>query len=256
MLKDRCTTKIAAVALVTTVAIALCGGAAAATTGHDSSPRQTFAHHSAHRHHTVSQAGAFGTVASVNAVSTAGTCGTAGIAGDFVLTSQKGAMYTVYVSATTAFVDPAVTTPSFANVCVGNLVGALGAVTGKTVTATKVYIAPPRTVSPPQHGPFGTAGAGTPNATSFASHNPPSTASHNASFDPGQGAYVPANPASPAAQKPVSSAGPDGPKSGSAPWGPVAHNGPDTNGSSGGPQGGSAPHAHAGGPVTDAAGRS
>jgi len=100
--------------------------------------------------------GAFGTVTSVNEMNAAGTCGTTGAGGDFTLTAWKNATtYKVDVSTSTTFVDPAVSTPSFADVCVGGLVGALGTVSGDTVTATTVYLAPLQT-PPKPHGVFGT----------------------------------------------------------------------------------------------------
>ena len=86
--------------------------------------------------------GAFGTVTAVGGVSTAGTCGT-GTSGDFTLNGFKSTTtFTVQVNALTTYVDPGVSTPSFANVFVGGLVGALGNVSGSTVAATKVFIAP------------------------------------------------------------------------------------------------------------------
>jgi predicted house-cleaning NTP pyrophosphatase (Maf/HAM1 superfamily) len=89
-----------------------------------------------------------GIVDSVNGASTAGACGTAGTAGDFTVTSQ-GTTYTVDAGATTTtFSEHGVSAPSFANVCAGDNVRALGTVsTNDIVTATKVVVIPPR----PQH---------------------------------------------------------------------------------------------------------
>ena len=88
--------------------------------------------------------GAFGTVASVNGATAAGSCGQAGMAGTFTLAAHKDTTVTVNVDATaTTFADAVVATPTFANVCVGALVGALGTNTNNVVTATKVVIAPP-----------------------------------------------------------------------------------------------------------------
>ncbi len=90
-------------------------------------------------------AGAFGTVTSAGGSSTAGSCGTAGDTTAFTITSWKGSTtYTVDLTATTTFVEPEVTAPSYADVCVGETVGATGAVAGDTVTATNVFVAPVR----------------------------------------------------------------------------------------------------------------
>ena len=87
--------------------------------------------------------GAFGTVASVNGVSDPNTCGTAGAAGSFTLTAHEGnEPFTVNVDTTTEYKAKDVTDPSFANVCVGGLVGAKGTVEDTIVTAAKVFIAP------------------------------------------------------------------------------------------------------------------
>ncbi len=87
--------------------------------------------------------GAFGTVTSAGGSSTAGSCGTAGDTTAFTITSWKGTTtYTVDLTGTTTFVEPDVTGPSYADVCVGETVGATGAVAGNTVTATTVFVAP------------------------------------------------------------------------------------------------------------------
>ncbi|MGA2806385.1 MAG: hypothetical protein ABSF89_18715 [Acidimicrobiales bacterium] len=86
-----------------------------------------------------------GVVASVDGNTTAGTCMTSGT-GTFTLTVAEGrATTTVDVTATTTYTDSAVTSPTFANVCVGNDVGALGTFSSGTLTATSVEI-----VLPPQ----------------------------------------------------------------------------------------------------------
>jgi hypothetical protein len=95
----------------------------------------------------------FGTVASVNGVNTAGTCGAADAAGTFTLDAAHATTDTVNVSTTTTFVEHGVTSPTFANVCVGDKVGAIGAISSNTVTATTVFITPPST--PKAHGFFG-----------------------------------------------------------------------------------------------------
>ena len=93
--------------------------------------------HDDHGHHVV----AFGTVASVNGVSDAGVCGAPG-AGSFTITGPKGTTFTVNVTSTTMFEVHGVTDPSFANVCVGDKVGAKGDLTGTTVAATDVFVFP------------------------------------------------------------------------------------------------------------------
>jgi len=119
---------IATVAIGATAVAALCGGVASATTVQVQSHHQTT-----------------GTVGSVNGASAAGTCGTAGAAGNFSL-SQKGTPYTVDVEVpSTTFKEKRVSTPSFADVCAGDQVRALGAVsTNDVVTATQVAVIPPR----------------------------------------------------------------------------------------------------------------
>lgn len=97
--------------------------------------------------------GAFGTVTSVNGTSAAGTCGT-GTSGDFELTGFKSTTtYTVDVgSFTSSYVDPGQSSASFTDVCVGEQVGALGTVSGTTVQATQVFIAPIKSQSIGYHG--------------------------------------------------------------------------------------------------------
>ena len=86
-----------------------------------------------------------GVVASVDGNTGAGTCMTSAT-DTFTLTVAEGrATTTVAVTPTTTYTDSAVTTPTFANVCVGNDVRALGAFSSGTLTATSVEI-----VSPPQ----------------------------------------------------------------------------------------------------------
>jgi len=110
--------------------------------------------------------GAFGTVGSVNGTATPGTCGM-GTTGSFDVTGFKSSTtYTVEVGSFTAsYVEPGQSSPSFTDVCVGGLVGALGIVSGTTVQATKVFIAPART-TPPRHGVFGTVTSVNGTATS------------------------------------------------------------------------------------------
>ena len=100
----------------------------------------------------------FGTVASVNGSTTAGACGLAGTAGTFTLTAFHGTTDTVGVSPTTTFSEHGVTAPSFANVCVGEKVGAVGTISSATVTATGVFMTPPPMPKPPLPKPQGVFG--------------------------------------------------------------------------------------------------
>ena len=93
---------------------------------------------------------AFGTVASVGADS-------------FTVTTHDGTKVTVDVSGTTTYVDPAVATPSFADVKVGTHVAVFGTDTSNTVSATKVAVGgPDRDGGGGPGGPRG--GDGTPPA--------------------------------------------------------------------------------------------
>ena len=114
----------------------------------------------------------FGTVSAVNGSSTPGSCGTAGSAGSFTVTKHQ-ASHTVDVATTTAFFERGVSSPSFANVCVGDLGGAIGMLSGTTLDANDVFVAPPPT--PPStesapaldtwHGPAKQASVHTDSAT-------------------------------------------------------------------------------------------
>ena len=86
-----------------------------------------------------------GIVTSVGTVSTAGTCGVAGSAGTFTVGGgTRHVITTVDVTTTTTFKDSADATPSFLDVCVGSQIGAIGALSSGTLTATSVLIVPPR----------------------------------------------------------------------------------------------------------------
>ena len=99
--------------------------------------------------------GAFGSVASVDGATAAGSCGKADQAGTFTLTQHKSSTpVTVNVDTTTTFMEPGVTSATFANVCVGEFVAAQGTNTNNVVTATKVGIAPPH-VEDHGEGAFG-----------------------------------------------------------------------------------------------------
>jgi hypothetical protein len=84
-----------------------------------------------------------GVVVSVDSNTTSGICMTSDT-DTFTLTVAEGrATTTVDVTPTTTYTDSAVTAPTFANVCVGNDVRALGAFSSGTLTATSVEIVPP-----------------------------------------------------------------------------------------------------------------
>ncbi len=89
---------------------------------------------------------ATGIVASVNGSSASGSCGVAGDAGSFTLGSRRvSSIVTVDVTTETTFTDASDPTPSFADVCVGNRVSAIGTVLSTTLTATSVAVVPPNT---------------------------------------------------------------------------------------------------------------
>ena len=93
------------------------------------------------RHHNVAQ----GIVTSVNGVSTpvGTTCGVASTAGIFTLVGMRKTIVTVDVlSPGTTFTDAALTSATFANVCVGGQVKVLGTLSSGTLTATAVTIVP------------------------------------------------------------------------------------------------------------------
>ncbi|MGH9017860.1 MAG: hypothetical protein ACRDY1_08960 [Acidimicrobiales bacterium] len=136
--------------------------------------------------------GTFGTVSSVNSSTAAATCGTAGAAGAFTVAGFRGTSINVDVSATTAFVDQRTSDPSFADVCVGASVGALGPETGGIVTGAQVFVVPPRTTPAPHPATgFGgwTFGPGTAHAAPVRSATPvqPATAPRSAPTAPGFG---------------------------------------------------------------------
>jgi len=86
-----------------------------------------------------------GVVTSVNGVSTAGTCGVSAAAGDFTVVGRHLHIITVDVATTTTFTDSADPSPSFADVCVGTDVKALGMFSSGTLTASSVEVLPPKT---------------------------------------------------------------------------------------------------------------
>jgi hypothetical protein len=82
----------------------------------------------------------FGMVISVNGSNASGACGTAGASGTFTVLRRSGRQAVVNVSPTTTFVMKDVATPSFANVCVYEMVGAHGPVSGGVLNADRVRI--------------------------------------------------------------------------------------------------------------------
>ena len=107
-----------------------------------------------HPHHA--PGALFGTVGAVNGTTTPGTCGVAGSAGSFTL-SHKTTTDTVDVGTTTRFSDRGDPSPSFADVCVGDPAGAIGTLSGTTLTASIVFVPTPK--PPPPTALFGTVGA-------------------------------------------------------------------------------------------------
>jgi hypothetical protein len=175
--------------------------------------------------------GAFGTVTSVNGVSTSGTCGAAGSTGSFMVSSWKSAGSTVEVTATTAFNDPAASPPSFADVCVGSLVGAVGTVTGDTVTAAKVCVVPTPTTPVP-------SGTSAPVAPATGPSNGPALATDPQAGSGGPGAPVVGQDPSPAAPHGFGPSAFGSPAFGpSARWGGGAPGGSDPHGGEGGHSG-------------------
>ena len=87
--------------------------------------------------------------------------GTVASVGDntFTLTTQDKTTVTVNVSSTTTYRDPSVTSPTLANVTVGEHVAVFGTDTSNVVTATSVAIGDPHS-----GGPGGPGGPGSPPA--------------------------------------------------------------------------------------------
>ena len=90
-----------------------------------------------------------GKVTGVNGVTTTDTCGTSGAAGTVAVENPKTSKSTtVTVTATTKFLEPMTTGASFADVCVGKSVAALGTTTSGTFSAASVTVLPGRTLQP------------------------------------------------------------------------------------------------------------
>lgn len=96
-----------------------------------------------------------GLVTSVNGVANAGTCGGASSAGSFNLAGngRKG-IVTIEVSSKTTFIDAGASSPSFADVCVGTDVTAIGVISTATLTAASVTVVA-RHIAQPGHGRHG-----------------------------------------------------------------------------------------------------
>jgi hypothetical protein len=77
--------------------------------------------------------------------------------GTFTLTDQDGTVVTVNVGGTTTYLDPGVTSPSLANVTVGEHVAVFGTDTSDVIAATRVAIG-----MPPAGGKGGPGGQGGP----------------------------------------------------------------------------------------------
>gem|GEM_PF-3946920 len=88
--------------------------------------------------------GVAGTVQSVDGSSTAGSCGSSGGTG-FTVEPWKSSSptWSVVVGSGTTFYEGGTGSASFADLCVGDWAGALGATSGTTVTANKVWFSPP-----------------------------------------------------------------------------------------------------------------
>lgn len=78
--------------------------------------------------------------------------------GTFTITSQDGTTVTVDVGSSTTYRDPGVTSPTIANVTVGEHVAVFGTDTSNTVTATSVAIGTPPSGGMGGPGPRGSRG--------------------------------------------------------------------------------------------------
>jgi hypothetical protein len=85
-------------------------------------------------------ASVFGMVVKVNGSSADGACGTLGGKGTFKIMNRNAARKVVEVDASTVFSSRTVASPTFANVCVDEMVGATGFRSGRVITATDVMI--------------------------------------------------------------------------------------------------------------------
>ena len=129
-------------------------GAAAALLGATATGPAASANPGAPWHHRFHPHAVAGTVSAVNGSSAPGACGTADSAGAFTVAAKHDVSDTVDVSTTTRYFERHVTDPSFATVCVGDLVGAIGTLSGTTLDANDVSVTPP-----PPRVVFGTVSA-------------------------------------------------------------------------------------------------
>jgi hypothetical protein len=83
---------------------------------------------------------AFGLVTSVNGSTTTGICGAAGSSGTFTLMNPRRAQATINVTSSTVFFERGASAPTFANVCVNEMVGATGTASAGSIAATDVMI--------------------------------------------------------------------------------------------------------------------
>jgi hypothetical protein len=81
--------------------------------------------------------------------------------GTFTLTEHDGTVVTVNVGSSTTYLDRGVTSPTIANVTVGEHVAVVGTDASNTVTATKVLIGGPHGPGGPRWGMPGSSGSGT-----------------------------------------------------------------------------------------------
>ena len=130
---------VARIAALTIGALALTSGVAGASSGPSTSPV------------------AHGTVTAVGGVTTPGTCGV-GTSGEFTVTSANGATppvltsVNVEVTPTTAFVNHKLSSPTFANLCVGDSATAIGSNTAGVVTASAIDFKAPHAAKPEHDG--------------------------------------------------------------------------------------------------------
>ena len=82
----------------------------------------------------------FGMVVSVNGSTADGACGTAGGFGTFTIMNRNAKLRNVNVDTSTVYYSRVVTSPTFANVCVDEMVGATGTRSGHAISATDVMI--------------------------------------------------------------------------------------------------------------------
>ena len=104
--------------------------------------------------------------------------GTVKTVGDdtFTLTDQSGTTVTVDVSSSTTYRDPGVTSPTIADVTVGEHVAVFGTESSAVVTATSVGIG-----GPPTGGPSWPGGPGGPGGSGRKGGTPPTTSSGTSS---------------------------------------------------------------------------